>query len=196
MVTMYTIRPETTFAADNIRLRSCGQKCECIAASCTQKGPWYHPKAATHENSTVVVTICADETSTVPTIIFGISFLPEAIHHCFPGDIFGNSSLYRIIYHCFPRLIFLAFHSYLELFIIASLGQYFWHFIATEGYFSFLPLVQNTLTFNNITLRNMSNSKIKVVHIPKLEDSLTDMLIKALHCITHQKLVRSLKLHL
>ena len=131
MITMYTIRPETTFAADNIRLQSCGQKCECIAASCTQKGPWYHQKAGTHEIPQLLLPfVQMEHQHYLPLFLAFHSYLGLFIIASL-GDIFGNSSLHRVIYHCFSRLIFLAFHSYLGLFIIASLGQYFWHFIAT-----------------------------------------------------------------
>ena len=41
----------------------------------------------------------------------------------------------------------------------------------------------------------MSNGKIKVVHLPS-EDNLVDLLTKPLNCVTHQKLIRALKMDL
>jgi hypothetical protein len=69
-ITKYKIRPETTFGADEAGFQSRGQECEHVAASRTQKGPQYQQKAGTRENTTIIVTICADGTSTPPTVIF------------------------------------------------------------------------------------------------------------------------------
>jgi hypothetical protein len=47
-----------------------GSNCEHVINLQKKKGPQYQQQAGTRENTTVIVTICADGTSIPPTVIF------------------------------------------------------------------------------------------------------------------------------
>jgi len=66
----YNIKPKTTYGADEVGVQARGAGRERVATSRKKKGPQYQQRAGTRENTTVLVTICADGTSTPPTVIF------------------------------------------------------------------------------------------------------------------------------
>lgn len=66
----YKIRIETTFTADEIGVQNRGEERERVVTSRNHKGPQYQQRAGTRDNTTVIVTICADGTSTPPAVIF------------------------------------------------------------------------------------------------------------------------------
>jgi len=66
----YKIKRKTTFGSDEIGVVGRGAERERVATSRTKKGPQYQQRAGTRENTTVIVTICADGTSIPPTVIF------------------------------------------------------------------------------------------------------------------------------
>jgi hypothetical protein len=66
----YAIKPKTTFGSDEVGVQARGAERERVATSRKKKGPQYQQRAGTRENTTVIVTICADGTSTPPTVIF------------------------------------------------------------------------------------------------------------------------------
>lgn len=70
LITKYRIREETTFGSDEVGVQSRGNERERVATSSKKKGPQYQQRAGTRENTTVIVTICADGTATPPTVIF------------------------------------------------------------------------------------------------------------------------------
>ena len=70
LITKYRIREETTFGSDEVGVQSRGNERERVATSRKKKGPQYQQRAGTRENTTVIVTICADGTATPPTVIF------------------------------------------------------------------------------------------------------------------------------
>ena len=70
VITKYKIKRKTTFGSDEIGILARGADRERVATSRTKKGPQYQQRAGTRENTTVIVTICADGTSIPPTVIF------------------------------------------------------------------------------------------------------------------------------
>jgi len=66
----YKIKRKTTFGSDEIGVLARGAERERVATSRAKKGPQYQQRAGTRENTTVIVTICADGTSIPPTVIF------------------------------------------------------------------------------------------------------------------------------
>ncbi|CAA7271085.1 unnamed protein product [Cyclocybe aegerita] len=66
----YNIRPETTFGTDEIGIQNRGEESERVIAPAHGKGPQYQQRGGTRENTTVLVTICADGTAIPPTVIF------------------------------------------------------------------------------------------------------------------------------
>ena len=66
----FRVRPETTFGVDEIGVQSRGGERERVATSRDHTGPQYQQRAGTRENTTVLVTICADGTSLPPAVIF------------------------------------------------------------------------------------------------------------------------------
>ena len=70
IVKKYGIREATTFGSDEVGVQSRGSERERVATSSKKKGPQYQQRAGTRENTTVIVTICADGTATPPTVIF------------------------------------------------------------------------------------------------------------------------------
>jgi hypothetical protein len=69
-VSRYKIRPDTTFGADEVGVQARGNERERVATKRKKKGPQYQQRSGTRENTTVLVTICADGTSTPPAVIF------------------------------------------------------------------------------------------------------------------------------
>jgi len=68
--THFKIRPETTFGSDEIGVQSRGDGRERVIVAATKKGRQHQVRSRTRENTTVIVTICADGTSTPPAVIF------------------------------------------------------------------------------------------------------------------------------
>lgn len=66
----YQITPQTTFASDELGVPSRGEERERVITSADHKGPQYQQRTGTCENTTVIVTICADGTSLPPAVIF------------------------------------------------------------------------------------------------------------------------------
>jgi len=66
----YKITPETTFGTDEIGVQPRGNDRERVFTPVGHKGPQYKQTAGTRENTTVLVTICADGTSVPPAVIF------------------------------------------------------------------------------------------------------------------------------
>jgi len=69
-VDTYKIRPATTFGVDEVGVQARGNERERVATKRKKKGPQYQQRSGTRENTTVLVTICADGTSTPPAVIF------------------------------------------------------------------------------------------------------------------------------
>ena len=68
-VTEYGIMEDCTYGTDKIRFTpSEGQK-ESMMGGC-KAGPQYQQQGGDHENTTVIVIVCADGTLTPPTMIF------------------------------------------------------------------------------------------------------------------------------
>jgi hypothetical protein len=70
LVKKYRVREATTFGFDEVGVQSRGSEREHVAISSKKKGLQYQQRAGTRENTTVIVTICADGTVTPPTVIF------------------------------------------------------------------------------------------------------------------------------
>lgn len=70
VVEKYNIRPETTFGVDEIGIQTRSDFKERVMASKSTKGATHQQRAGTRENTTVLVTICADGSSIPPAIIF------------------------------------------------------------------------------------------------------------------------------
>jgi len=66
----YKITPETTFGTDEISVQPRGDDRERVFTPVGHKGPQYKQTAGTHENTTVLVTICANSTTVPPAVIF------------------------------------------------------------------------------------------------------------------------------
>jgi hypothetical protein len=66
----YKFKEKTIFGSDEVGVLARGSERERVIASQKQKGPQYQQRAGTRENTTVIVTICADGTSIPPTVIF------------------------------------------------------------------------------------------------------------------------------
>jgi len=66
----YKFKWEASFGSDEVGVLACGSEREHVITSQTKKGPQYQQCAGTRENTTVIVTICADGTSIQPTVIF------------------------------------------------------------------------------------------------------------------------------
>jgi hypothetical protein len=61
----YKFKREATFGSDEIGVMARGSEREHVITSRKKKGPQYQQRAGTRENTTVIVTICADGTSTL-----------------------------------------------------------------------------------------------------------------------------------
>ena len=70
VIAKYKIKKKTTFGSDEIGVLARGAEHEHVATSQTKKGLQYQQRAGTQENTTVIVTICADGTFIPSTIIF------------------------------------------------------------------------------------------------------------------------------
>ena len=69
-ITEFNIKPENMYGSDEIGIQPCGQgKHKHIFAAQGASVP-YQQCAGTQKNITVIVTICADGTSTHPSVIF------------------------------------------------------------------------------------------------------------------------------
>jgi glycine cleavage system protein P-like pyridoxal-binding family len=68
-LTMYNIKPENIYGIDEVGIQPQGGKWGQVIGGC-KKAPQYQQHRGTHENITVLVTICADGTSQAPAIIF------------------------------------------------------------------------------------------------------------------------------
>jgi hypothetical protein len=66
----YKFKQEASFGSDEIGVLARGSDRERVITSRKKKGPQYQQRAGTRENTTVIVTICADGTSIPPTVIF------------------------------------------------------------------------------------------------------------------------------
>jgi hypothetical protein len=66
----YNFKQEASFGSDEIGVMARGSDRERVITSQKKKGPQYQQRAGTRENTTVIVTICADGTSIPPTVIF------------------------------------------------------------------------------------------------------------------------------
>lgn len=67
-INTYDIRPDCIYAVDEVGFQTgAGQSQRVIGAQ--KKGPHYQQKDGSRENTTVLVTICADGTSTPPAVI-------------------------------------------------------------------------------------------------------------------------------
>jgi len=66
----YKFKREATFGSDEIGVLARGSERERVITSRKKKEPQYQQRAGTRENTTVIVTICADGTSIPPTVIF------------------------------------------------------------------------------------------------------------------------------
>jgi hypothetical protein len=66
----YKFKQTAIFGSDEVGVLAHGSERERVIASRKQKGPQYQQRAGTRENTTVIVTICADGTSIPPTVIF------------------------------------------------------------------------------------------------------------------------------
>lgn len=69
MVTKYDISEELTWGTDEIGVTGTSGQSERVMGG-RRKGPHYQQIGGSRENTTVIVTICADGTSTAPAIIF------------------------------------------------------------------------------------------------------------------------------
>ena len=67
---IYKFKREACFGSDEIGIMARGSDRERVITSRKRKGPQYQQRAGTQENTTVIVTICADGTSIPPTVIF------------------------------------------------------------------------------------------------------------------------------
>ena len=65
----YDIQPEDTYGTDEVGIQSRGTEHECVFGTRCQ-GAQYQQCGETHENTTVLVTICADGTSLPPLVIY------------------------------------------------------------------------------------------------------------------------------
>jgi hypothetical protein len=66
----YKFKQKAIFGSDEVSVLAHGSERERVITSRNQKGPQYQQRAGTRENTTVIVTICADGTSIPPTVIF------------------------------------------------------------------------------------------------------------------------------
>lgn len=66
----YKFKEKAIFGSDEVGVLARGSERERVITSRKQKGPQYQQRAGTRENTTVIVTICADGTSIPPTVIF------------------------------------------------------------------------------------------------------------------------------
>ena len=55
---------------DEVGVQARGNERERVATKRQKTGPQYQQRSGTRENTTVLVTICADGTSTPPAVIF------------------------------------------------------------------------------------------------------------------------------
>ncbi|TFK58277.1 hypothetical protein BDN72DRAFT_782315, partial [Pluteus cervinus] len=71
-VTHHNITRRVTFGTDELGVLNRGGERERVVTSRDQQGPQYQQKAGTRDNTTVIVTICADgnSTDTPPAVIF------------------------------------------------------------------------------------------------------------------------------
>ena len=66
----YNIRPENIYGSDEVGIQAQGGgEREFVFGACRKAAP-YQQRAGTRDNITVIVTICADGTSTPPAVIF------------------------------------------------------------------------------------------------------------------------------
>ena len=65
----YNIQPEDTYSTDEVGVQSRGTECKCVFGA-RHQGMQYQQCGGTHENTTVLVTICADGMSLPPLVIF------------------------------------------------------------------------------------------------------------------------------
>jgi hypothetical protein len=74
----YNILPENIYGTDEIGIQTQGGGEREYVFGARQKAAPYQQRSGTRENITVIVTICADGTSTPPAVIFkGKAFQPE-----------------------------------------------------------------------------------------------------------------------
>jgi glycine cleavage system protein P-like pyridoxal-binding family len=74
----YSILPENIYGTDEIGIQTQGGGEHEYVFGARQKAAPYQQRSGTRENITVIVTICADGTSTPPAVIFkGKVFQPE-----------------------------------------------------------------------------------------------------------------------
>ncbi|PPQ83170.1 hypothetical protein CVT24_002378, partial [Panaeolus cyanescens] len=66
----YNIKPHNIYGADKCGIMNRGAERERLFGPWDQQGPVYQSKGGNCDNTTVLVTICADGTYTAPTIIF------------------------------------------------------------------------------------------------------------------------------
>jgi len=70
IIEKYMIKPKNIDGSDEVGIQAQGQgKCEFVFGSCTKATP-YQQCSGSHENITVIITICADGSTTPPAIIF------------------------------------------------------------------------------------------------------------------------------
>lgn len=62
--------PKTTFGSDEVGVPQRSEERERVVTSRDHTGPQYQQRAGTRENTTVIVTICADGTTLPPAVIF------------------------------------------------------------------------------------------------------------------------------
>ncbi|TFK58286.1 hypothetical protein BDN72DRAFT_782304 [Pluteus cervinus] len=66
----FRITRRTTYGSDEIGVQNRAEEQERVMTSKDHKGPQYQQRAGTRDNTTVIVTICADGTALPPAVIF------------------------------------------------------------------------------------------------------------------------------
>lgn len=69
-ITKYNIKPENIYGSDEVGIQAQGGGEREYVFGARRKGTPYQQRAGTRDNITVIVTICADGTSTPPAVIF------------------------------------------------------------------------------------------------------------------------------
>ena len=70
IIEKYMIKPKNIYGSDEVGIQAQGQgECEFVFGSRTKAAP-YQQRSGLHENITVIITICADGSTTPPAVIF------------------------------------------------------------------------------------------------------------------------------